>query len=63
MSHDNLMNFYKTLFALVHHYHYSLSDLENMPSYELDVFQDLLAEHQKKVLEEQSKAAGVESWF
>jgi len=48
MAGHNLLNYYKTLFALVHHHKYSISDLENLMVYELDIYLDLLAENMKE---------------
>lgn len=47
-SHDNVINFYKTNFALMQHHKYSLYDLENMIPWERYVFIDLLADFVKK---------------
>jgi hypothetical protein len=42
LGHDNLMNFYKTNFALMQHHKYSLSDLEGMIPWERYLYVDLL---------------------
>lgn len=47
-SHDTVMSFYKTNFALVQHHKYSLSELENMIPWERYVYIDLLTEFLKK---------------
>ena len=47
-GHDNVMNFYKTNFALVQHHKYSLAELENMIPWERHVYIDLLGEYLKK---------------
>lgn len=45
MNHNTLENYYKTIFAMAHHHHYSISDLESLISYELDVYITLLKDH------------------
>ena len=41
-GYDNLMNYFKTNFALMQHHKYNLSDLENMIPWERIVYIDLL---------------------
>jgi hypothetical protein len=38
MSHENVLNRYTTTFVLIHHYNYSLSEIENMIPWERDVY-------------------------
>jgi hypothetical protein len=45
MSADSLSDHYKTNFALMQHYKYSLSDLNNMIPYEREVYVALLLNH------------------
>jgi hypothetical protein len=45
MSEDNLANHYRTNFALMQHYKYALSDLDNMVPYEREVYVNLLLTH------------------
>lgn len=47
-SYDNIANFYKTNFALMQHHKYSLTEIENMISWEKYVYIDLLSEFLKK---------------
>jgi hypothetical protein len=47
-GYDNIVNFYKTNFALVQHHKYSLAELENMIPWEKYVYLDLLSEFLKK---------------
>lgn len=42
MGYDNLMEHFKTNFALMHHHKYSLSELESMMPWEKFVYLDLL---------------------
>ena len=41
-GYDNLMNYFKTNFALMQHHKYNLNDLENMIPWERLVYIDLL---------------------
>lgn len=45
MGYDNLMEHYKTNFALMHHHKYSLSEIENMIPWEKFIYIDLLKQH------------------
>lgn len=47
-GYDDIMNFYKTNFALIQHHKYSLVELENMIPWEKYVYLDLLADLIKK---------------
>lgn len=47
-GYDDIMNFYKTNFALMQHHKYSLAELENMVPWEKYVYLDLLADLIKK---------------
>lgn len=47
-GYDDITNFYKTNFALVHHHKYSLTELENMIPWEKYVYIDLLSDFLKK---------------
>lgn len=42
---DNLKNYYKTNFSLIHHHKYSLTELENMIPWERDIYVNLLIQH------------------
>lgn len=52
-SYDNLMNHYKTNFALMQHHKYSLTELESMLPWERFIYIDLL----KSYLKEQEQKA------
>lgn len=54
LGHDNLMNHYKTNFALMQHHKYSLQDLETMLPWERMLYVDLLKQHLKE-LEQQAR--------
>lgn len=51
LSHGSLENYYETTFAMLHHYHYNLSDLENMYPYERDIYVLMIANHNRKMAE------------
>lgn len=48
MSNENLLNYYKTNFAMVQHHKYSLTELEEMMPFERDIYITLLAEYIKE---------------
>lgn len=48
LGHDNLMNHYKTNFALMQYHKYSLTELENMIPWEKYLYVDLLKEYLKE---------------
>ena len=45
MAHTNLESYYKINFALMQHHKYSLTELENMISWEREVYLGLLQEY------------------
>lgn len=60
LSHESLMNMYKTNFALMQHHKYSLTELEEMIPFEREVYVVLLkqyleAERQKQEQRKYSK--------
>lgn len=52
LGHNTLENYYQTQFSLVQHHKYSLTELENMIPYELDIYINLLVEHIKSLEKE-----------
>ena len=48
MSYDNLGNFFKTNFNMMHFHKYSLSDIENMMPWERHLYLELLKEQVKQ---------------
>jgi hypothetical protein len=44
LSHNSLVNYYKTIFALVQNHKWSLTEIENMIVYEREVYVALLIE-------------------
>ena len=45
LGQENLLNYYKTNFALMQHHKYTLHDLENMLPFERDIYVMLLSQH------------------
>jgi len=54
LSHTSLEAYYKTLFSMVQHHKYSLTELESLMPYELDIYVELLATFLKE-LEDRNK--------
>ena len=48
LSHDSLVNHYQTNFAMMHHYHYSLTELDNMMPWEREIYVMMLTQHIKE---------------
>lgn len=42
MSHSNLENYYQITFSMIHHYNYSLTEIENMVVFEKDIYLTLI---------------------
>ena len=53
MAHEDLYSYFKTIFALMQHHKYSLTELENMIPWEREVYLTLL---QQYIEEENLKA-------
>ncbi len=53
LSHTNLKNYYKEIFALAQHHKYSISELEGLIPYERDIYFAMLV----NFLEEQKERA------
>ena len=45
MGHNTLENYYILNFALMQYHNYSLTELENMMPYELDIYSKMLETH------------------
>ena len=45
LSHNNLLIYYKNIFALAQHHKYQISEIENLIPYERDIYVDLLLAH------------------
>ena len=43
LGHTSLAVYYQTLFSMIQHHKYSLSEIEGMLPYELDIYVEMLA--------------------
>ena len=57
MSHNNLENYYQTVFSLIQHHKYSISEVENLIVFERDLYVEMLVSYIKD-LEEKRKQQG-----
>lgn len=48
LSHESLVNHYKTNFAMMQHHKYSLTELDNMVPWEREIYVSLLQEYIKE---------------
>ena len=58
LSHDTLVNHYRTNFAMMQNHQYSLTELDNMIPYEREIYIALLKDHieeQNRKYEEQER--------
>jgi hypothetical protein len=53
LSHTNLGNYYQTVFAMVQHHKYSITDVEGLLPYERDLYFGMLVDHIEKQNEAQ----------
>jgi len=51
LNHNTLQNYYTTVFALVQHHKYSISEVNNLIPFERDIFVDMLSRHLKEIEE------------
>ena len=59
LSHDSLINYYQTNFALMQHHKYSLTELDGMIPWERQIYVDMLIkylEEERERLELQKRA-------
>lgn len=54
LAHNSLESYYQTQFAMVQHHKYTLTELESMIPYELDLYLTMLVEHMKMVEQAQN---------
>jgi len=57
LSHNTLANYYSTVFALVQHHKYSITEVERLIPYERDIYISMLQEFLKKEKERQEQRA------
>ncbi len=55
MSYNSLNNYYKTIFSLIQHHKYSLSDIENLMPFERDIYVEMLLAYLKELEEAKNK--------
>ena len=56
LSHDSLVNYYQLNFQLIHHYHYSLTEIDSLIPWEREIYIELLMNFLKE--EEQRQQNG-----
>ena len=44
-SHDSLKGYYKTNFIMMQHYHYSLTEIDEMMPWEREIYVSMLQQH------------------
>lgn len=54
LSHTSLINYYKTIFALVQHHKYSIAEIENLIPFERDIYVDMLKEYLEELEEKRN---------
>ena len=58
LSHESLVNYYQTNFQLMHHYHYSLTEIDTLMPWEREIYVGLVVEHvaeENRKMEEQNR--------
>lgn len=55
LSHNNLQNYYTTIFSLVQHHKYSVNDIENLMPFERDIYVDMLMKFIKDIEESKQR--------
>lgn len=53
LSHETIENYYTTNFQLLQHFHYSLTEVEEMIPWEREVYLSLLLNHLEELKEKQ----------
>ena len=53
LSHETIENYYTTNFQLLQHFHYSLTEVEDMIPWEREVYLSLLLNHLQELKEKQ----------
>lgn len=55
MSYSNITNYYKTIFSMVQHHKYSITELENLIPFERDLYVEMLVDYleEQKLLHQQ----------
>lgn len=58
LGHNNIQNYLQTMFAMVQHHKWSLTELENMMPWEYEVYVTMLIRHieeQERIAQEQQQ--------
>lgn len=55
MVHNNITNYYKTIFGLVQHHKYSITEIENLIPFERDLYVEMLIEFIEEEKERQQR--------
>ena len=58
MSHNNLENYYQTVFSLIQHHKYSISEVENLIVFERDLYVEMLVSYIKDLEEKRKQQQG-----
>ena len=59
MAHEDLESYFKTNFALMQHHKYSLTELENMITWERDIYLTLLQQYIEEEKLKQQQENGI----
>ena len=51
LNHNDLKNYYSTIFSLAQHHKYSITEIENMIPFERDIYTNMLMEYLTKLEE------------
>lgn len=55
LNHNTLQNYYSTVFALVQHHKYSITEIENLIPFERDVYLSMLSDYLQRLEEAKQK--------
>lgn len=55
LNHNTLENYYKTIFSMVQHHKYSITEIENLIPFERDIYTEMLITYLREVEEEKNK--------
>lgn len=56
LGHNNLKNYYKLIFNMAQHHGYSITELENMVPFELELYSSMVIEYLEQKKQEQEMA-------
>jgi hypothetical protein len=56
LSHNTLENYYNTIFAMIQHHKYSVTEIENLLPFERDIYVTMLAKFIKETEEAKQNA-------